>query len=105
MGSDELPFFATEIEALQTNVKDSNGKIRQIELDLVGKEGRRVVLVGECKFRNQKFDKGELVKLMEKVDLLPVHTPRIVLFSLSGFTSEVMDEDILAIDINAMYES
>ncbi|MBR3224896.1 MAG: AAA family ATPase [Atopobiaceae bacterium] len=105
MGSDELPFFATEIEELQTNVKDSNGKIRQIELDLVGKEGRRVVLVGECKFRNQKFDKGELVKLMEKVDLLPVHTPRIVLFSLSGFTSEVMDEDILAIDINAMYES
>ena len=53
MGSDELPFFATEIEEYQTSVRDGEGKVRQVELDLVAKEGGRVVLVGECRFRNQ----------------------------------------------------
>ena len=103
MGTETFPFFATEIEELQTSVKDDEGAIRQVELDLVAREGKRVVLVGECKFRNQSFDYGELEKLREKIDLLPMRTPAIALFSLGGFTSEVLAEDILAIDLDSMY--
>lgn len=103
MGTEELPFFATEIEELQTSVKDGEGAIRQIELDLVAKEGKRVVLVGECKFRNQSFDRGELGKLREKIDLLPVRAPAVALFSLGGFTPDVLAEDVLAVDLEAMY--
>lgn len=103
MGTEELPFFATEIDELQTSVKDGTGAIRQVELDLVAKEGKRVVLVGECKFRNQSFDFGELEKLREKIDLLPMRAPAIALFSLAGFTPEVLAEDVLTVDLEAMY--
>ena len=103
MGSDELPFFATEIEEYQTSVRDGEGKVRQVELDLVAKEGGRVVLVGECRFRNQRFDKGDLSRLRDKVDLLPMRAPALAVFSLGGFTPEVVSEDVLAVDIEAMY--
>jgi hypothetical protein len=86
------------------SVKGDDGKVRQVELDLVGKEGSKVVLIGECKFRNQRFGKAELDALRTKIDLLPIHAPRIVLFSLSGFTPDVLAEDVLAVDIDAMYE-
>ena len=103
MGEDELPFFATRIEEQQTTVKDPEGRLRQIELDLVGYDGKKPVLVGECKFRNQQFDRAELDRLMEKISLLPMKTPKVVLFSLGGFTQSVLDEDVLAIDIDMMY--
>ena len=103
MGEDELPFFATRIEGQQTTVKDPEGRLRQIELDLVGYDGKKPVLVGECKFRNQQFDRAELDRLMEKISLLPMKTPRVVLFSLGGFTQSVLDQDVLAIDIDMMY--
>ena len=45
------------------------------------------------------FD-GEVDK---KISLLPMKTPRVVLFSLGGFTQSVLDEDVLAIDIDMMY--
>lgn len=104
MGTDELPFFVTQIDEWQMSVKGDDGKVRQVELDLVGKEGSKVVLIGECKFRNQRFGKAELDALRTKIDLLPIHAPRIVLFSLSGFTPDVLAEDVLAVDIDAMYE-
>lgn len=103
MGAEELPFFATEVEEMQTSVKDSEGEVRQVELDLVAKDGKRVVLVGVCKFRNQRFDMGDLEKLREKVGLLPMHAPAIAIFSLGGFTPDVLAEDVLAVDLETMY--
>ena len=57
MGSDALPFFATQIDEYQATIKAPDGNVHQVELDLVGKDGSNVLFVGECKFRNQRFDR------------------------------------------------
>lgn len=103
MGTDELPSFATEIERLQTSVKDGEGATRQVELDLVAKEGKRIVLVGECKFRNQSFDAGELEKLREKSTCFPCGSPPSRSSRWGGFTPEVLAEDFLAVVLESMY--
>ena len=49
-----------------------------------------ILLIGECKFKNSPFDKTELDKLLEKTKYLPASNPQICIFSLSGFTEEVI---------------
>ena len=87
-GNKGLPIL-TEITDYQAFVIDSEKKQRQIEIDLLGKNDKNVMLVGECKFKNTPFDKEEFENLMDKIKYLPVTDPMVCIFSLSGFTDYV----------------
>ncbi|MBR4669512.1 MAG: AAA family ATPase [Butyrivibrio sp.] len=84
-GQDNFPIL-TEISDYQDSVLDENKKPKQIEIDLLGKNGKDVLLVGECKFKNAPFDKTEYEKLIDKIKYLPTTNPLICIFSLGGFT-------------------
>lgn len=104
-GTDLLPLI-TELEEYQSSFLDEDRKVCQIELDLVGKLDKDIVLIGECKFRNEKFDKSELDKFLRKVQALDAKDPTLCIFSLAGFSDYVKEKSdrILLIDINKMYE-
>ena len=96
----------TEITEYQESVLDEEKKTKQIEIDLFGKNDKKIVLIGECKFKNSAFDKTELEKLMDKVKYLPVSNPVICIFSLKGFTDYVKDnaKNCKLISIEDMYK-
>ena len=102
MGTDVFPYFATDIENYQNTFR-TNGEAHQVELDLVGTEGRRIIFAGECKFRNQRFGTGDLHALLEKVALLPARDPAVVAFSLGGFTDEANKAGAFLYDIDDLY--
>ncbi|MCR5719719.1 MAG: AAA family ATPase [Lachnospiraceae bacterium] len=87
-GNKGLPIL-TEITDYQASVIDSEKKQRQIEIDLLGKSDKNIMLVGECKFKNTSFGKEEYENLMDKIKYLPVTDPTVCIFSLSGFTDYV----------------
>ncbi len=87
-GQDNFPIL-TEISDYQGSVLDENKKPKQIEIDLLGKNGKDVLLVGECKFKNAPFDKTEYEKLIDKIKYLPTTNPLICIFSLGGFTDYI----------------
>ncbi|OQX74580.1 MAG: hypothetical protein B6D59_01930 [Campylobacteraceae bacterium 4484_4] len=62
---------------------------RQIELDLLAKTERGVMIAGECKWKNQKICKNTLNKLQKKCDTLPFKVESYLLFSRSGFSNEL----------------
>ena len=104
-GSCGIPVI-TEITDYQTTIIDGEGRQNQIEIDLLGKRDNDIVLIGECKFRNEKFDKKELDSFMEKADSFNCKKPVICLFSLSGFSDYVSEnsEGMFLVDIDRMYE-
>ena len=61
---------------------------------------------GECKFKNTKFCKAEYEKFIEKVKYLPVTSPLICIFSLSGFSDYVKEnaKGCKLIGIDEMYK-
>ena len=70
-----------------------------IEIDILAADkGRNNYIVGECKFKNEKFDLGELKKLQEKFRFKG--NAYYYLFALSGFTDAVLRE--AASDKNTM---
>ena len=81
----------TEITDYQASVLDENKKHKQIEIDLLGKNNKDILLVGECKFKNSPFDKAEFEKLMDKVKYIPATAPEIYIFSLAGFTDYIRE--------------
>ncbi len=87
-GVDGLPVL-TEITDYQDTVLDEEKKPKQIEIDLLGKNDKNILLVGECKFKNSTFDKSDLEKFMDKIKYLAVTDPIICIFSLSGFSDHV----------------
>ena len=87
-GKHKIP-IVTEVSNYQNTVIDENGKKRQIEIDILGKNEKNIVLVGECKFRNEQFDKSEYEKLMDKVKYIPSNDLRVYIFSLGGFSDYV----------------
>lgn len=89
-GRDELPVL-TEITDYQESVLDENKKYKQIEIDLLGKNDKNIMLVGECKFKRTPFDKAELENFLDKIKYIPVSNPHICIFSLSGFTKYVKE--------------
>ena len=88
-GIDGFPVL-TDISEYQSAVIDESRKPKQIEIDLIGRNNNDILLIGECKFKNSPFDKTELDKLLEKTKYLPASNPQICIFSLSGFTEEVI---------------
>ncbi len=87
-GQDNLPVL-TDISEYQDSVLDENRKQKQIEIDLLGRNGKDILLIGECKFKNAPFDKAEYENLTDKIKYLHVLHPSICIFSLSGFTDYV----------------
>ena len=104
MGTERFPFFATGIEEYQASVKVPGEQPRQVELNLVGRDGKGIAFVGECKFRGEAFGSAELRKLTDKVALLPARDPGIVVFSLGGFSDEVRASGATLVGIEEMYE-
>ena len=103
-GQADIPIL-TEIVNYQDTVKDENGDKKQIEIDLLGKNDKKISLVAECKFKNTPFDKAEYLKLIDKIKYLPVSKPTICIFSLSGFTDYVVKNagNCILIGIEDMY--
>jgi AAA+ ATPase superfamily predicted ATPase len=103
-GKDDLPVL-TEITEYQDSVIDEDKKPKQIEIDLLGKNDSKIILIGECKFKNKAFDKIDLESLMDKIRYLPVKNPIICIFSLSGFTDYVKNKanNCRLISIEDMY--
>ncbi len=103
-GQSDIPIL-TEIVNYQDTVKDENGDKKQIEIDLLGKNDKKISLVAECKFKNTPFDKAEYLKLIDKIKYLPVSKPTICIFSLSGFTDYVLKnaDNCILISIEDMY--
>ena len=84
---------------------DENHNKKQIEIDLLGKNGKDILLVGECKFKNIQFDKEEYLKLLDKVKYIHANNPEIYIFSLGGF-SKYVRENVAAsnlISLDEMY--
>lgn len=87
-GQDDLPIL-TEITDYQATVLDEEKK--QIEIDLLGKNGKNILLVGECKFKNSQFDKAEYDDFIDKIKYIPATNPVVCIFSLGGFSKYVKE--------------
>ena len=90
VGINDFPIL-TNITDYQDSVLDDDKKQKQIEIDLLGKNGKQVLLVGECKFKNSQFDKAEYEKLLEKIKYIPANNPIVCIFSLGGFSEYVKE--------------
>ena len=103
-GRDHIPVL-TEITDYQDTVLDENKKQKQIEIDLLGRSGKDILLVGECKFKNAPFDKKDYEELQEKIKYLPANKPVNCIFALGGFTDYVQKnaEDCRLYTLEDMY--
>lgn len=104
-GRNGLPLL-TEIAEYQDSILDEKKKPTQIEIDLLGKNDKKILLAGECKFKTTPFDKTELENFMNKIKYLPVTNPVICIFSLNGFTDDVKKsaKNCRLISIGDMYK-
>ena len=104
-GVDDCPIL-TDITDYQDTVLDEKKKQKQIEIDLLGKNGKEILLVGECKFKNSQFDKTEYEKLLDKIKYIPATNPVVCVFSLSGFSEYVKENasDCKLISLDDMYK-
>lgn len=89
IGTDKVPVFVTDIIEYQNSIK--NGKeVKSIEIDLLGLDGKKYVLAGECKFKSEKFNREDLENFVTKLNYFPSSDLKTMLFSLSGFTDYVI---------------
>lgn len=89
-GTDGLPVL-TDITDYQTTILNEKKNKQQIEIDLIGKNGKDILLVGGCKFKNSQFNKVDYENFMNKVKYLSITNPLICLFSLNGFSDYVRE--------------
>lgn len=103
-GMGKVP-LVTDIAQYQNTILDENRKRKQLEIDLVGYKRKDIVLLGECKFKNEKFGKDELEIFVNKTKYMPANSPALFLFSLSGFTKYVEgnSQNTVLVDIKDMY--
>lgn len=73
-GGDYFPFI-TEIDNFQKTVIGDDGKSKQIEIDLVGKDGSNILIIGECKFKKEKIGKETFVSFIQKAHCLKAKNP------------------------------
>lgn len=89
VGSKKIPCFVTNIVEYQNSVKIGK-EVKSVEIDLLGMDGKKYVLAGECKFKSEKFGKEDLEIFQEKTNCLSAPNLKAILFSLSGFTDYVV---------------
>ena len=93
-------------------IKDEQGTVTRLpaDIDVVAlSDIDRTAVIGECKFRNEKIDKGIFDVLQRRARLITgrYQVSKYLLFSLSGFTDwfdEMGREDTLLITLDDMYK-
>ena len=95
----------TEAVNFQQTIIDDTGKQKQIEIDIIGKNGKDILLIAECKFTNEPVNKEILDNFLEKVSYIKSRNPRLYIFSLNGYTDYVREnaENILLLTIEDLY--
>ena len=58
----------------------------QAEIDIMGEQDKNTALFAECKWTNEKVDRGVLETLIEKSNLFSYKKKHYYLFSKTGFT-------------------
>ena len=94
------------------NVTDKSGNVRaqSADIDVVGiSDIDKKAVIGECKFKNEKIDKGVYETLVRrgKVIAAKYKVSKYIFFSLSGYTEWVenlKDEDLLLLTLDSLYE-
>ena len=89
VGTKKIPCFLTDVVEYQNSVKVGK-EIKLVEIDLLGIDGKKYVLTGECKFKSEKFDKEDLDTFKDKLNYFSTPNLKVMLFSLSGFTDYVV---------------
>lgn len=92
------------------NIKDQNGiRVQSADIDVVGiAEKERKAVVGECKFKNVKIDRGVYETLMRRSRLIPTEykVTKYLLFSLSGYSDwfdTIEDNDLVLLTLDSLY--
>ena len=91
---------------------NSNGEkvIQSADIDVVAlSEMEKKVVIGECKFKNEKIDKGIYETLIRRANVIsPTYDiVTYLLFSLSGYTKwfdTLQDKKLILVSLKEMYE-
>ena len=104
VGDDRYPII-TEIDNFQKTIIDDEGKQKQIEVDIIGKDGKDILIIGECKFKNEKVDKEVFECFIEKAHYIKGKNPLLCMFSLGGYTDYVKENagEVLLLSIEDLY--
>lgn len=104
VGEDKYPII-TEIDNFQKTIIDAEGKPKQIEIDIIGKDGKDILIIGECKFKNEKVDKEVFENFIEKAHCINAKNPLLCMFSLGGYTDYVRTHsgEVLLLTIEELY--
>ena len=94
------------------NITDKSGAIRaqSADIDVVAlSEIDKKAVIGECKFKNEKIDKGIYETLIRRGRLITAKykISKYIFFSLSGYTDwfeSLSDEDALLLTLDSLYE-
>ena len=94
------------------NITDKDGDIRteSADIDVVAlSETDKKAVIGECKFKNEKIDKGIYETLLRRGKLITAkyEISKYLFFSLSGFTEwfeSLSDERVLLLTLDSLYE-
>ena len=94
------------------NITDENGNIRaqSADIDVVAiSEIDKKAVIGECKFKNEKIDKGIYETLTRRGKLIAAKykVSKYIFFSLSGYTDwfkDLKDDDVLLLTLESLYE-
>lgn len=94
------------------NITDQNGNFRaqSADIDVVAlSETDKKAVVGECKFKNEKIDKGIYDTLIRRGKVIPAKykISKYIFFSLSGYTEwfeSLLEEDVLLLTLDSLYE-
>lgn len=90
--------------------KNSNIKTQSADIDVVAlSEIDKKAVIGECKFKNEKIDKGIYETLIRRGNLITAKykVSKYIFFSLSGYTDwfeSMSDEDVLLFTLDSLYE-
>lgn len=104
-GEDIYP-IVTEIDNYLKYVLDDDGKPKQIEIDILGKDGKDILIIGECKFQNEKVDKETFEDFLEKTRYIKSKNPLLCMFSLNGYTDYVIKNagSVLLLTLKDLYK-
>lgn len=94
------------------NITDQNGNFRaqSADIDVVAlSETDKKAVVGECKFKNEKIDKGIYDTLIRRGKVIPAKykISKYIFFSLSEYTEwfeSLSEEDVLLLTLDSLYE-
>lgn len=94
------------------NITDKNGETRtqSADIDVVAiSEIDKKAVIGECKFKNEKIDKGIYETLIRRGNLINAKykISKYIFFSLSGYTDwfeSLSEEDVLLLTLDSLYQ-